>query len=298
MNHNYQTRQLLIQTANCHHQNQNQNHQSRNTRILSSLEKNQDMYLDIADLVDDKKWDRIVDALHSIPSESISYVAKKLIGRLLREKHFTDEVVSLLDYISSGCSLEMRICQILEHNGSIDAMRYYIEKGAPFHLEKSDIPFPREQFKYVVPLLSSIDTLPKGFTVQMYYGPVNASLLCHVIDRCERGGCDELMKNLDLLLSLGADPNVLDIKTDKTPLMEWAMTFYFEWEKQRLLPLETLRLLLEKGANPFVKNKEGKDAFYYLYFWLNKADNYRSIPAQYMKDIKIIIDELYKGYKV
>ena len=281
MNHNHQTRQLLIQTANRHHQSQNR----QNTRIISSLEKNQDMYLDISDLVDDKKWDRIIDALHSLPHESISYVAKKLIGRLLREKHFTDEVVSLLDHISSGCSLEMRIYQILEHNGSIDAMRYYLEKGAPSYIQKNMIPFPKEQFKYIIPVLSSIDTLPTGMTIQMYYGPVHSSLLCHVIDDDRRGGSD-LVKKLEILLSLGADPNLQDNKTGRTPLMEWAKTFYFSWRKyENLLSVESLRVLLENGANPLIKDKEGKD----LHFWIEKANSDRSLPEKYMEEIKLLL---------
>ena len=140
---NIQTRQLLIQTY------QQTNNESKNNHAPSF--DYHDMYLDLVDLVDDKKWGNIKDTLHSIPHQAMSYVAKKLIGRLLREKNFTEEVVSLLDYISSGCSLELRIYQILEHSGSIGAMRYYLEKGAPFYLY--DIPFPHKVFRISFPFL-------------------------------------------------------------------------------------------------------------------------------------------------
>jgi ankyrin repeat protein len=267
-----QTRQLLIQTYRNHTlDNTHNTHNTHNTPQTSH-----DMYLDVCDLADDKKWDRIIDTLHSFPQESIPSVAKKLIGRLLREKNFTQEVVSLLDHISSGCSLEMRIYQILMHNGSIEAMRYYLERGAPVQLQKHDIPFPSDQFKCIVPVLSSMSTLPKGLTMQMYYGPVHASLLCHVIDR----GGRQLMDNLQLLLSLGADPNAEDMKTGRTPLMEWAKTFYWHWYKYKeLLPLDTLLLLLEKVEQPSPKEKER------LSYWIKKADNYQSIPPEYIRTL-------------
>lgn len=282
-----QTRQLLIQTA----QSMLPSTLPSSLSSTSTLRQSDyyDMYLDIVDLVDDKKWDSIITTLHSFPHESMSYVAKKLIGRLLRERNFTDTVVSLLDYISSGCSLEMRIYQILENNGSIDAMRYYLERGAPFHLEKHDIPFPTKQFSYIVPLLTSQNTFPKDTTIQMYYGPVHTSLVCQVIDQHQH---KDLIKDLSILFSLGADPNVKDFKTGNTPLIQWAITFYKNWRIRKLLPLNTLTFLLENGSNPLIKNNDGKDAIYYLHFWLNKADNECSIPKQYIEDIKIILSKL------
>lgn len=250
--------------------------------LSTAVNKYHDMYLDISDLVDDKKWDKIIDVLHSFPHESMSYVAKNLIGRLLRERNFTDEVVSILDYISSGCSLEMRIYQILEHNGSIEAMKYYLEKGAPFHLQKKDIPFQNRQFSHIIPFLVYSQTL-KDVTMELYYGPVHTSLISHVISQNQN-----LIKDLEILFSLGADPNVKDVKTGNTPLMQWSITFYENWKFGNLLSLDSLSLLLEKGANPLLKNNDGKDAIYYLYFWINKSDNHISLPPQYIEDLNIL----------
>ena len=93
-------------------------------------------------------------------------------------------------------------------------------------------------------------------TIKMLHGSPHTTLICHVIDRHFR---HNIIDDLNLLFSLGADPNVQDIKTHITPLIQWSMTFYSNWIKYgELLSLDILSLLLDKGANPLIKNKNGK----------------------------------------
>lgn len=243
--------------------------------------KYDDEYLDLSELIDDKEY-------HKIPSvDNISpCIIERVVGRLMRVKNFTEEVASVIERLSNGCSLEKRIEQIIKYEGKIGAMKFYLDKGAPFELSEQNI-----NIGNIHPLIRNTtlyNNIP-NMKIEYYFGPLKKTLLSSVID-CNRS---TVIEELDILLSCGADINEQSYKEYKTPLMECSSLFEKNWTSYgRLINWGIMRFLLERGADPLLEDKFGKNAIYHLQQAFESANRSRSLPPHCWKTMNELVDLL------